>query len=319
MWNLEEEGKIVLTNSLNNLLILGQLLLFIIINIPLLVFMIKRIDKPIQDILKVLKKIKEGNFSEKLAFNTNNEFNQIKDSINQMSDELEKSRKLQENMEVQRNMLFANIAHDLKTPITTIQGFSKAIADGVVESEEKKDAYIRSIYSKSLLMNDLIDRMFEYVKLNSEQNILHFEETDLAELLRNCIAGIYSEFEDKDIELDIQIPDAAVKKNIDRLEIQRVFENLLNNILSHNYERIKVLVKMDNDGKVIVADSGTNIPQNIQAQLFTPFVNGDASRKSGHGSGLGLAISQKIMERHGRKINFTDSYPGYTKAFTIEF
>lgn len=316
---LEQAGKLVMNNRLYNLFLLFQVVLFIVINIPFVVFMINHIDKPVQKILKSLSKIKEEDFSEKINFSSSNEFDEIKNSINIMAQQLEKSKKLREDVENQRIMLFANMAHDLKTPITIIQGFSKALSDDVVESEEKSKEYIKAIHNKSQNMNDLIDRMFEYVKLDSRDNILHFEQIDIAELLRNCVASSYSEFEDKNISLEIQIPESPVIKNVDRVEITRVFTNLLNNVLSHNSGNIRCLIKMNEEGTVVVADSGERISDVTQENLFQPFVKGDCSRKSGKGSGLGLSLSKKIMEKHKGKIDYLNEYPEYTKAFVVSF
>ena len=85
------------------------------------------------------------------------------------------------------------MAHDLKTPITSIIGFSKALSDGIIEDKQKQHEYISTINSKAVKMNDLIDRLFEYVKLESSENQLHFELVDIAEILRNCIAELYKE------------------------------------------------------------------------------------------------------------------------------
>lgn len=316
---LEARNIYSMTKKSYSFFILFQALLYVLVNIPFVFFLINHIDKPVQKILKVLNRIKEEDFSEQIEFCATNEFDEIKNSINVMSQELEKSIRLREEIENQRIMLFANMAHDLKTPITSIQGYSQALADGIVTSEEKAGEYIKTIYAKSQSMNDLIERMFEYVKLDSRENILHFEKTNLAELLRNCIASSYSEFEEKHIELEIQIPDECVLREVDSVEIKRVFTNLLNNVLAHNDGGIRCLVKMEKDGSVIVADSGDRIPEQVESQLFLPFVKGDDSRKSGKGSGLGLSLSQKIMERHSGKISYIKNYMEYTKAFYVKF
>lgn len=178
------------------------------------------------------------------------------------------------------------MAHDLKTPITTIQSYTKALADGIIDSPQKQKDYIETIYSKSIIMNDFIDRLFEYVKLNSDANVLHLEKTDVAELLRNCIASVYSEFEEHEIQLEIEIPESQIMLCVDKLEIQRVFVNLLINILKHNENGIRVLIKMDKDGRTVIADSGNAISEELEKHLFQPFVKGDSSRKSGKGNGL---------------------------------
>ena len=241
----------------------------------------------------------------------------IKNAFNSMAEKLESAEKIKQNAENERVLLFANMAHDLKTPITSIIGFSKALSDGIIEDEQKKSEYITTINSKAVKMNDLIDRLFEYVKLDSAENILHIEACDVSELLRNCIADVYAEYEDKKIRLEIQIPDSAVIKNVDKIELSRVYTNLLNNVLKHNSAGINVLVKMENDGQVLIADSGDLVPEEVRNSLFMPFVSGDKSRQSKNGSGLGLALAYKIMKKHGGNLQLVTDIDNYTKGFLV--
>ncbi len=237
-----------------------------------------------------------------------------------MTEKLEEAERIKQNAENERVLLFANMAHDLKTPITSIVGFSKALSDGIIDEEEKQKQYITTINSKAVKMNDLIDRLFEYVKLESSDNQLHLENIDIAELLRNCIADIYTEYEEKKILLELDIPEVPVYKKADKLELSRVFTNLLNNVIKHNPEGIHVLVQMNSDGKVMIADSGELVNEELAEKLFTPFVNGDSSRRSG--SGLGLSLAYKIMQKHGGNLSFaqkSNEVPeGYSKTFIVE-
>ena len=303
-----------------------QALLLVLINIPFLRFLIKHIDKPVQKIIGGLNHISDGNYSEKIKFEAKNEFDQIKDAFNEMSEKLAEAEKIKQNAENERVLLFANMAHDLKTPITSIIGFSKALSDGVITDEAKKAEYIVTINSKAVKMNDLIDRLFEYVKLESAENQLHLENIDVAEILRNCIADVYTEYEEHKIQLEIDIPDTAVIKNADKLELSRVYTNLLNNVIKHNANGIRVFVQMTDAGHVLIADSGARVPEELAEKLFTPFVSGDSSRQSSNGSGLGLALAYKIMKKHGGDLSFCQNkdFPGcliipagYTKAFIV--
>lgn len=138
LWMQEEAGKIVITNAKYTLFTVFQAVLFVLINIPFIIFLIRHIDKPVQNLLRGLKRIKKEEFSEKIEFDSKNEFDVIKDEINAMADELKASKELRENLDKQKNMLFANMAHDLKTPITTIQSYTKALADGIIDSPQKQ-------------------------------------------------------------------------------------------------------------------------------------------------------------------------------------
>lgn len=117
----------------------------------------------------------------------------------------EKERK--EAYDRQRNLLLSDIAHDIKTPLTTVCGYARALVDDMVSEEEKRKEYLHAIYAKSLRMDDLITLLFEYVKMDSDGFSLHKEKADLGELLRENIALLYSDFEENDIELEIDIPE----------------------------------------------------------------------------------------------------------------
>ena len=318
---LEEKRGIEFPFKVYALLTLIDMILLVLMNIPFLSFLIKHIDQPVQKIISGLNHISDGNISEKIDFDSGNELDEIKDAFNQMSGKLAEAEKIKENAENERVLLFANMAHDLKTPITSIIGFSKALSDGIIDDKNKQKEYFTTINRKSVKMNDLIDRLFEYVKLESAENTLHLEPLDIAEILRNCIADIYTEYEEKHIQLEIDIPDRAVTKKVDKVEISRVYTNLLNNVIKHNSPGIKVLVRMKNDGSVLIADSGELVPEEMAEKLFTPFVSGDSSRKNG--SGLGLSLASKIMKKHGGNLRFVQGTPevpeGYTKAFIAGF
>ena len=322
LYYLEEKRGIEFPYKVYLICNLVQAVILVLMNIPFLNFLINHVDKPVQKIITSLNKIADGKYDEQISFNSKNEFDQIKDAFNSMSQKLEAAEKIKQNAENERILLFANMAHDLKTPITSIIGFSKALSDGIIEDKQKQHEYISTINSKAIKMNDLIDRLFEYVKLESSENQLHFELVDIAEILRNCIAELYTEYEEKKIQLELEIPDTPVMRNVDKLELSRVYTNLLNNVIKHNNDGIRVLVQMKNDGQVLIADSGETIPQELADKLFTPFVSGDSSRRSSNGSGLGLSLAAKIMKKHNGELRFVqndvEDLEGYTKAFIIE-
>lgn len=323
LYYLEDKLGLELPVKWYILLNIIQALLLILMNIPFLRFLIKHVDKPVRKIVNALNRLSEGHYDEKIEFESKNEFDEIKNAFNSMAEKLEAAEKIKRNAENERVLLFANMAHDLKTPITSIIGFSKALSDGIIEDENKKTEYIATINSKAVKMNDLIDRLFEYVKIDSADNLLHKEDCDISELLRNCIADVYAEYENKNIQLEIEIPENAIVRRVDKLELSRVYTNLLNNVLKHNPENIHVLVKMDENASLLIADSGEALPDDIKDLLFKPFVSGDKSRSSKNGSGLGLALSYKIMKKHdgdlklltGLELEEVAKSAAYTKGF----
>lgn len=318
LYYLEEQRGVSFPFRFYIFLNVVQACLLILMNLPFLYFLMKRVDRPVQEIVSSLHEIAEGNYDEKINFRTQNEFDQIKDAFNVMAEKISDAKHVMENAENERSLLFANMAHDLKTPITVIIGYSKVLSDGIISDEQKKKEYIDTINGKAVRMNTLIDRLFEYVKLESADNILKKENYDVTEILRNCIADSYTEYEEKGIQLEIEIPESSVMKDVDRVELSRVYANLLSNVLKHNASGIQVLVKMDENGNTWIADSGEKVPEELAKNLFKPFVCGDSSRTSKNGSGLGLALAHKIMKKHGGDLRLVSDLPGYTKAFVVE-
>ena len=227
----------------------------------------------------------------------------------------ESKRQIQE-----QNLLYSSIAHDLKTPITSIQGFASALKEGKIKPEEQEEI-LDIIYRKSRHMNELIETLLAYSKLGTENYSLNRNKTNLCALVRDVAAMNYSEFEDKGMELDIEIPDEPIFCNIDGKEFRRAVNNLIVNAYKHNQRGAQVLIQVHTEKEcafVTVADNGKQIPKELVETMFKPFVSGDASRTSGSGNGLGLAISSTIVEKHGGKLYLKDGIGGYTKGFVVQ-
>ena len=219
----------------------------------------------------------------------------------------------------ERNMLYSCIAHDLKTPMTSVQGFATALKEGKVKPEEQKEVY-DIIYNKSCYMNELLDTMFAFSKLNTDDYKLSLREVDLCALVRALVALHYDGFEARDMNLDIDIPEETFNCNVDEKEMKRAISNLLVNAYMHNGKGANILVRVSVQGdmvRIIVADNGDVINKEVATTIFEPFAKGDEARSGGKGTGLGLAISNLVVEKHGGKLYIDDCIEGYTKGFVI--
>lgn len=313
-----EEASAEISWAPDLIYVFGSIAILFISTIPVFLYIIKGVNSPVKKITKGINKLADGKY-EHIRVKGASEFVEIAEAFNKMSDSLEKMQELKKEIERERVLLFANMAHDIKTPITSILGFSSALSEGMVESEEKRKDYLNTITLKSMRINELIDRLFEFVKIESPENILHKSPCDIAEVLRGSLAAIYSDFEEKNMKVELSIPEVPVIKNADKLEIGRVFTNLLTNICRHNPCGTAVFVEMKENGETLIADSGEEIAQPVRKSLFKPFVSGDSARRSKNGSGLGLALSYKIMEKHGGNLSYISSCKPYTKGFLIKF
>lgn len=232
----------------------------------------------------------------------------------------EHEKRIHEEYDRNRNLMLSDIAHDLRTPMTTVAGYAKAIQDGMVTDPQKMDEYLSVIQAKSMRMNELINLLFEYVKLDSEGFHLDKKPLNLIELLRENAAMLYSDMEENGMELVIDLPEMEWKVEADRLQMSRVVTNLLTNAMRHNDAGTTILVRADcedDKARIVIADNGKEIPPSVAGHLFEPFAMGDESRNSKGGSGLGLSIAAKIVAMHGWKLSL-GNYPGYTKAFFID-
>lgn len=227
-------------------------------------------------------------------------------------------RKESERQVKENNLMYAAVAHDLKTPLTSIQGFAKALEEDKIPEEEKKEIY-GIIAKKSGSVNELVDLLFQYSQLGTSEYKPDLSDFDVAELMRGIIAENYGDFEDHKIEVDVHIPDTPVTINADKRDITRALSNLVINTYKHNPDGITFYVRMEkiNDNCIItMADTGADIPRGMD--IFEPFVTENSARSTGRGTGLGLAITKRIIERHGGNISLNRDMPGYTKAFVVK-
>lgn len=221
----------------------------------------------------------------------------------------------------ERNVLYANIAHDLKTPMTLILGFSQALKEGKIKDADKEDA-VETIYTKTKKANELLDLLFQYTKLSTEEYQMHLKKMDICRLVRESVAMNYEIFEEKQMKIEVNIPKVPIIREVDHLEFSRVINNLLVNAYRHNKNGSRVLVSIIETGqkiRIVVADDGAAIDPELKARIFEPFICADESRNSKDGSGLGLAIAEKIVEKHHGRLYVDDGIRGYTKGFVIEF
>lgn len=151
-----------------------------------------------------------------------------------VSSDPEEREQQQREFDRKRNLMLSDIAHDLRTPVTTVSGYAKALADHMVQEPEKQQEYLNAIQNKSVRIGNLINLLFEYVKLDSEGFALNGKTLDLCELLRENAAMLYAEMEENGMTLTADIPEETIPVWADELQLSRVVTNLLTNAMQHN-------------------------------------------------------------------------------------
>ncbi|MEH7379212.1 HAMP domain-containing sensor histidine kinase [Bacillus sp. JJ1533] len=248
-------------------------------------------------------------------------YKEMSEDLRKTAEELEQKNREMTRLEESKKQMLADISHDLKTPITTIQGYSRALCEGVVTDEAQTKRYLKYIYDKSIRVTSLIDELFMFSKLDSPDVPIRTELKDICEFFRGVIVEHFDLFEEKEMELDIDIPDEKMMVRFDPKLLNRGISNLLQNTNKYNPENTEIylrLTRTDNNIFIEVGDNGVGIREDIAHTLFDPFVRGDKSRMNDGGSGLGLAITKKIVELHEGTIR-VDTSPARGKTnFIIE-
>jgi signal transduction histidine kinase len=232
---------------------------------------------------------------------------------------LDEEKKKRSRLEDERNEMLSDISHDLKTPITVIRGYTKALKDGVIEENERSRVY-DTIDTKASYLGSLIDQFAEYSKLDHPQ--FHYDKklVEIRELMREIMAEKYNEFTQAGIELSVDLDGEASYVLLDAVQFRRALYNVLDNAVKHcgSGARMHVCIRDEQPDtvRILLEDSGPGIPPDIRENLFDPFVVTDQSR-SRSGSGLGLAICRKIIQDHHGAIVLAEPEKGYATCFEI--
>lgn len=238
-------------------------------------------------------------------------YKELNEDLRRVAEELKVKSEEKERLEESKKRMLADLSHDLKTPMTTIQGYSKALYDGFVQDEEQKQRYLKYIYDKSIRVTDLIDELFVFSKLDNPDSQINKQEKDLCEFLRQVVVEYYEQFDEKEMELSIEIPSERVVFSFDQKLLYRAISNILENTIKYNPEQTTVYISLKvskNHLTIEIGDNGSGIHEDIADTLFDPFVRGDKSRMNDGGTGLGLAITKKIIEKHNGLV-YVDTKP----------
>lgn len=279
----------------------------------------RRIKKPLRILTLGLKQMIEGNYNTRISLYAEKEFTQIGDTFNYMADVIERTTAEKRYAEESKQRLIVNLSHDLKTPITSIQGYAQALNEGRGEDSDRQKRYLSYIYNKASQVTKLIQNMLELLKVDSPDFFLRIERQEIVEFLRETMAETYGEIEQKKFALQFQVPEEDVYARFDAELLSSVLHNLISNALMYNPPGTSLrveLIPLENEVDIEIADTGTGIPQELWATIFDPFVRGDEARTTTGGTGLGLSIARKNTEKMGGTLRL-DSRGEESTLFTI--
>ncbi len=298
------------------LIVFKELLMFIF-----LMRLEKRIISPIQELRRGVDQIADGNYDVRVTCHVPNDLGLLIISFNEMAHKLQQAEQMKAEYEENRKSLIANISHDLKTPITAIQGYIEAVLEGQALPPEKRDKYLKTIYHNVSYLNHLIDDLFLFSKLDMQK--LEFNLVTVP--IRSYIADLMEEYQ---LELDglnipLRVSDTLTGEPLVNMDCKRMYQainNIVRNAVGHGQEGLSLQVALYRRDAMIaldIRDNGPGIPPDKLPHIFGRFYRIDTERtKNFESTGLGLAITKELVLAHGGEVTVT-SREGEGTCFTI--
>ena len=282
------------------------ILVFTALSIGLWIY--RSIATPLVRLKKATQNIKEGNLDFVLEVEGDDEFSELCRDFEEMRKRLKESAEEKVLLDKENKELISNISHDLKTPITAVKGYVEGIMDGVADTPEKMDRYVKTIYNKTNEMDHLINELTFYSKIDTNRIPYTFSKLHVEDYFSDCAEEVGLELETRGIELVYaNYVESDVQVIADGEQIRRVIHNIISNAIKYMDKPkgiIQIRVKDVGDFiQVEIEDNGKGIAAKDLPSIFDRFYRTDVSRNSSKGgSGIGLSIVKKILEDHGGKV-----------------
>lgn len=288
---------------------------FIVVSVKLVNNKIKR---PLRELSNAMVEFSKGN-SSLVQYKGVNEFVEISNTFNDMVMKLKEKETENKRLIEEKHRMLADISHDLKTPITIIEGYIRALYDDKIPEDKYKE-YYRKIYEKTETLTTLINMFADYSKIEHPDFSLRLCSHNISVVIRDYAAGIYDYIIDHGFLLATDIPNEDYYCNIDGVQFNRCIENIISNFLKYNPKGTTIdisLKETEHTCLIFLQNNGTPVDDSIKDQLFEPFVMGDKARGQSQGTGLGLAVVKRIINLHGGDISLS-SNDRFNTSFIIE-
>ena len=276
------------------------------------VFLTWQLTGPLRKLRAAAQGIAGGDLSQRVDIRSKDELGQLGDAFNQMAESLSRVEKL-------RQYMVADIAHELRTPLSVMRGHLEAILDGVFEPTEGN---IASIHKETVLLSRLVDDLQELALAEAGELKIEREPTDLASMIQRTVASVAARALENDVTVDTDLPTHLPRVNIDSQRIGQVLYNLLDNALQYSPQEGTITVKARQRPEVVqvdVIDQGIGLAPDELSLVFERFYRGDKARsRATGGAGLGLAIVKQLVEAHGGRVwAESGAGEGATFSFTL--
>lgn len=268
----------------------------------------------IGEISDAMEEISQGNLNAQLEVKGDDEFSQMAALLNKMAEDIQQLMDRERESERTKNELITNVAHDLRTPLTSVIGYLELLKNDTILPEEKRKEYIRITYNKAKHLEHLIEDLFGFTKLNYGKISMNVGQVDILQLLTQLLDEFYPNFAEHDMHYEIHSNVRSIPMNGDGNLLARLFENLIGNAIKYGSEGkvVNVGVRLEDTIVTIsVINYGYVIPEQELAHIFDKFYRVDQARSSSTGgTGLGLAIAKNIVELHGGTIEARSNLDG---------
>lgn len=280
-------------------------------------------EKSLRYITKIsdaMQNISEGDLNVTVEVEGDDEFSSMAASLNKMVEELKELMDKERESERTKNELITNVAHDLRTPLTSIIGYLELLSGDVKLDPELQKKYINIAYVKTKRLEKLIEDLFGFTKMNYGKLTMHVAQVDVVKLLSQLLEEFYPSFVDKNLSYELQSNVPAKVITADGNLLARLFDNLINNAIKYGADGKRIMVKLHADDEIVtvsVINYGYVIPADELPLIFNKFYRVEQSRSTNTGgTGLGLAISKNIVDMHGGTITVTSDLSG--TVFTVK-
>jgi len=274
----------------------------------------KILSRPLLQMQVATRNIAAGDLETRLTIQRDDEIGVLADSINHLASELQRYRDT-------RQEFFANISHELRTPITYLEGYAQVLKKGLYESEEEKDQYLGIIHEEAIRLQHLVDDLFDLAKMEEGKVSLSLEWIDLTEIADNAVQKVKLKADKKNLSLQTKINSNIPLIYGDGLRMEQVLLNLLENAIRYT-EKGSITLELDQSNTYVylaVADTGIGIPGDEIPYIFERFYRVEKSRSRQYGgTGLGLPIAKKLVELQGGEI-LVSSKLGQGTRFELRF
>ncbi|MDB2157095.1 MULTISPECIES: sensor histidine kinase [Clostridium] len=301
--------RVTLNFSLDSVMYQTKIIIIITLIIDAIIALIfgylfsRKLTKPISEIITNIDILSKGNYN--LYTKEKGIYKAVFENINDLSSTLRENENQRKELESMREEWLANITHDIKTPLASIQGYAEIISDKDYEfTRDEMQEYTEIIYSKSKYIRELVDELNLSTRLKNNALSLNKQNTNLVALLRNVVIDILndSRYENRNIEFNSNID--VIEKEVDVMLLKRALTNLIFNAVVHNNESVEVKVEIKKIDKINISikDNGNGINTKDLKHIFDRYYRGTNTGEVHKGSGLGMAISKEIINNHGGEI-----------------